>query len=97
MTPIRSEFNVGKAWLIFLLLAVGFAFGEMQAHIKKTMWGYVWTLDPEPDFPMGVPGVSPSTQLVRCPNGDLTFGPWHVRVIYDEQAPFAAFLQERGH
>ena len=83
--------------ILFLIfgLIVGFVIGEMQAHIKETMWGLVWTLEPKPDFP-GLPFKAIS-QLVKCPNGDLTFGSWHVLVLYDSQAPFKSFLQERGY
>lgn len=76
------------------VFALGLAAGEAQSHVKQTAWGYVWTLEPEPDFPQN----NPSVQLVRCANGDLTLGPWHVLVLYDEQGsnPFGAFMQERG-
>lgn len=82
----------------FLLL--GILLGEAHAHIRPTMWGWVWTLEPEPDFPIGIAGVKPSTQMVRCPNGDFTLPPWHVYVLWHDNLPLSnfstVFLQERG-
>lgn len=77
--------SVGKILAAFV---VGVALMASYDHIRPTMWGWVWRLEPVPDFH--------GTQLVRCPNGDLVLPPWHVRVLWDEQAPLRAFLQERG-
>lgn len=84
---------------VILIFSMGFLAAEAHDHIRPTMWGYAWQLDPAPDFPTSIPGVKPTTQLVKCPNGDLTFGPWHALVLYDYQASYygwGAFLQERG-
>lgn len=81
-----------KSFIAITLIGLGFVIGEAEARLKLTMWGIVWQLEPKADFPID----NPISQLVKCPNGDLTFGPWHVRVIYDHQAPLVAFLQERG-
>ena len=84
------------AWIVAALLA-GVFIGEAHTHIKPTQWGWVWQLEPAPDWPQGLPGVPPDTQLVRCPNGDLVLPPWHVRVLWDDDAALSTvFLQERG-
>lgn len=83
--------------LAALLLSAGFLGAKVDDHVRPTMWGWVWTLEPQPDWPTDVPGVKPASQLVQCPNGDLTLPPWHVRVLYADGAPFwRVFWQERG-
>ncbi len=78
--------------LKFIFLIFSFLFGVFTAasvdHIHRTMWGWVWVLEPSPDFN--------GQQLVMCPNGDLVLPPWHVLVLYDSDAPSSTFLQERG-
>lgn len=71
-----------------IVFAVGFIAAKADDHIKPTMWGWVWTLTPEPDFY--------DVQLVSCPDGSKTTPPWHVMVLYNEDAPLGSFLQERG-
>lgn len=78
-----------KIWIVAGIFAVlGFSIAKIDDHVKSTMWGWVWELRPLPDFY--------GTQLVKCPNGDITLPPWHVLVLWDQQAPIAGFLQERG-
>jgi hypothetical protein len=78
----------------------GFVVAKVDDHVRPTMWGWVWDLTPTPNWPNGVPGVKPMSQLVQCPNGDLTLPPWHVYVLWDSGAPITKFpqlfLQERG-
>jgi hypothetical protein len=82
------------------LLLVGFVAAKVDDHVRPTMWGWVWTLTPTPDWPNGVPGVKPTAQLVQCPNGDFTLPPWHAYVLWDNDLPITRFprifLQERG-
>jgi hypothetical protein len=80
----------GKLIIIAAAGAIGFSAAKIDDHVRPVMWGWVWELRPEPDFY--------GTQLVHCPNGDLTFPPWHVRVFYSNGGgPFSRwFLQERG-
>jgi hypothetical protein len=77
-------------------LAAGFAAGKIDDHVRPTMWGWVWELTPTPD-----PNPIWGTQLVKCPNGDVTLPPWHVRVLWDDDLPLwqmhKVFWQERGY
>lgn len=89
-----------RSLALLLVAFMGFVVAKVDDHVRPTMWGWVWTLAPTPDWPQGIPGVKPMDRLVLCPNGDLTFPPWHVYVLWDSDAPITrfprVFLQERG-
>ena len=92
--------NKRKAILLTVVAIAAFSAAKADDHIHRTMWGWVWNLTPKPDWPHGIRGVTPMDQLVACPNGDLTLPPWHVFVLWDDDAPLRTFprwfLQERG-
>lgn len=89
-----------RAVIYACIAFIGFSAAKVDDHVRPTMWGWVWQLEPKPDFPQNIPGVQPMDQLVRCPNGDLIFGPWHVYVLWTADGLkyfWREFLQERGH
>lgn len=78
----------------FVLVFLGFSVAKIDDHVRQSMWGWVWTLEPKPDFPQN----KPIEQLRQCPHGDLVLPPWHVYVLWDNQGGYwwRSFLQERG-
>lgn len=73
---------------MFCALSLGAIIAFGVDHVRPTMWGWVWTLEPKPDFY--------GSQLVQCRDGSLTLPPWHVLVLYEEDMGLRDFLQERG-